>query len=61
MTFKLITALVTPLNKNKKINISQMIKLIDYQYDSGVENIVLFGTTGEGSLIPLKEKIKVSK
>ena len=61
MTFKLITALVTPLNKNKTINISQMIELIDYQYDSGVENIVLFGTTGEGSLISLKEKIKAFK
>ena len=61
MTFKLITALVTPLKKNKSINIEQMIKLIDYQYDNGVENIVLFGTTGEGSLIDVNEKIKAYK
>ena len=61
MTFKLMTALVTPLNKNKSINISQMIKLIRYQQDNGVENIVLFGTTGEGSLIPLKQKVKAFK
>ena len=61
MTFKLITALVTPFKKNKSINIEQMIKLIDYQYDNGVENIVLFGTTGEGSLIDVNEKIKAYK
>ena len=61
MMFKLITSLVTPLEDNNKIDIKSFFKLIDFQIENGVNDFVLFGTTGEGSLLSLKEKLKVTK
>ena len=61
MTFDLITALVTPLKDNKKIDINKFCDLIQYQIDNGINKFVLFGTTGEGSLISFKEKFRALK
>ena len=56
--FKLITALITPLIKENKIDYIALKKIIDYQLLNNVDTFVIFGTTGEGSLISLKEKKK---
>ena len=54
--FKLITALITSLIKENKIDYIALKKIIDYQLLNNVDTFVIFGTTGEGSLISLKEK-----
>ena len=56
--FKLITALITPLIKENKIDYIALKKIIDYQLLNNVDTFVIFGTTVEGSLISLKEKKK---
>ena len=61
MSFNLYTALVTPFTNKGTINLKQFLNLIKIQKINGINDIVLFGTTGEGSLIPLKEKIRAFK
>ncbi len=58
--FELITALITPY-KNNKIDYKALKKIIIYQRLCGINSFVLFGTTGEGELISLNEKIKIIK
>ena len=59
-SFELITALITPF-KNNKIDYLSLKKIITYQLENNISSFVLFGTTGEGHLISLKEKIKIIK
>lgn len=48
------TALVTPLDKNG-IDFDKFGKLIDWQIDSGINALVICGTSGEGSTLSDKE------
>ena len=57
----LYTALVTPFNKDKSINYTTLERLINYQIASGVNGIVILGTTGEGSVINKEESIRIIK
>ena len=57
--FKLITALITPLIQQNKIDYLSLKKIIDNQLLNNVDTFVIFGTTGEGSLISLKEKKRI--
>lgn len=59
--YNLITALITPFNKENKIDIPSLFELIDVQLQNNINEFILFGTTGEGSTISLKEKIKTIK
>ena len=59
--YEIITALITPFKANGKIDIDSLINLIDYQIKSGITSFVIFGTTGEGNTILLKQKIAVIK
>lgn len=61
MNFALITALITPFLKNGKVDFNNLCRLIDYQLKYKVDKFVLFGTTGEGSLIDNKEKYLIIK
>lgn len=53
------TAIVTPLNQDGSINYDCFKKLIDFQIDSGVDAIVVCGTTGEASTLTHKEHLHV--
>jgi len=44
------TALITPLDENG-INYAEFGKLIDWQIESGIDALVICGTTGEGSTL----------
>lgn len=44
------TAIITPLNKNG-VDYEHFGKLIDWQISSGVDALVVAGTTGEGSTL----------
>ncbi|MGX7576433.1 4-hydroxy-tetrahydrodipicolinate synthase [Candidatus Vidania fulgoroideorum] len=56
-----ITSLVTPFKKNKKIDYFSLEKIINFQINSGIKNILFFGSTGEFSTLKQKEKIKILK
>lgn len=53
------TAVVTPYTKDgKSINYDKMAELIDLQYKGGTAAIIVCGTTGETSTLPLDEHEK---
>ena len=56
MIFKgIATALITPF-KNGKIDVEAFQKILDYQYDNGVDAVVVLGTTGEPATMSQEEK-----
>ena len=52
------TALVTPLDENG-VNYQQLGKLIDWQIESGIDALVICGTTGESSTLNDAEHVEV--
>ena len=52
------TALVTPF-LDGKVNYPMMEQLLRYQMDSGIESVVVCGTTGEASTLTDQEKIEI--
>lgn len=56
MDFEIITALITPFRENGKVNYPALKSLIENQLKAEIDTFVLFGTTGEGITIPLKEQ-----
>lgn len=57
--FEIITALITPYDFQGRIDYSLLRKNIDNQLKNDIDTFILFGTTGEGSLISLKEKRRI--
>ena len=53
------TALVTPFKKDGEIDFECFIKLIEFQIDSGVDALIVSGTTGEGSTLTVEEKLQL--
>ena len=51
------TALATPFNDNG-INTQEFSKFINFQIDSGINALVVCGTTGEASTMTQEEKIQ---
>ena len=54
------TALATPFDNNG-VNISEFKRFIEFQIDSGVNCLVVCGTTGESSTMTKSEKIEAIK
>lgn len=54
-------ALVTPFDKNGKVNFFALKHLIDYQIANGTKALVVLGTTGEASTISKSEREKIIK
>ena len=52
------TALVTPMDENG-VNYAQLGKLIDWQIESGIDALVICGTTGESSTLGDEEHVEV--
>ena len=56
MIFKgIATALITPF-KNGKVDVEAFQNILDYQYDNGVDAVVVLGTTGEPATMSQEEK-----
>ena len=53
------TALVTPFKYDGSLDITAYEKLIDEQLRAGVDALVTFGTTGEGSTLSVPEKLEL--
>lgn len=54
-------ALVTPFDENKKVDLEQLEKLIDFQISNGIDCIVSCGTTGESATLSDEEYASVIK
>lgn len=54
-----ITAMVTPMNQDGTIDFDSLTNLVQFQIENGIEGLVVAGSTGEGSLLDLDEKIAV--
>lgn len=53
------TALVTPMNDDGSINYKRLEVLVDTQINSGIDALVICGTTGEKSTLRYDEHLKV--
>lgn len=52
-------ALITPFDKDGKINFERFEKLIEYQIENKTDAIIVCGTTGEGSTLTVYERLKL--
>ena len=55
------TAIVTPFDRDNKINFDEFKKLVNFQIDNGVNGIVVCGTTGEAATLSKDEKDELIK
>ncbi len=53
------TALVTPMNADRSVNYERLKELIEEQINSGIDALVICGTTGESATLDHKEHVKV--
>lgn len=53
------TALVTPMNSDGSVNFKRLETLVDEQIKSGIDALVICGTTGEKSTLRYDEHVKV--
>ena len=58
---KVITAMVTPLDDNLKVDLGKTRKLARYLVENGSDGIVVTGTTGESPTMSKEEKISLFK
>lgn len=52
-------ALITPFDKDGQIDFDRFKKLIDFQIANKTDAIIVCGTTGEGSTLSVKERLKL--
>jgi len=53
------TALITPMNKDGSVNFNRLKTLVDEQITSGIDALVICGTTGEKSTLRYDEHVEV--
>lgn len=56
---RIMTAMVTPFNKDLSVNYGQARKLAGYLVDNGSDGLVVSGTTGESPTLSKEEKIEL--
>lgn len=55
----ILTALITPLNKDGDLCVECLKDMVEFQAKSGVHGLFLTGTTGEGYILPVHVRVKV--
>ncbi|WP_100010909.1 4-hydroxy-tetrahydrodipicolinate synthase [Lentibacillus sediminis] len=58
---RVLTAMVTPFNKEGGVDYEQTSILIEYLLDNGTQGLVINGTTGESPTLSIEEKIQLIK
>lgn len=58
---RILTAMVTPMHENGKINYEEAGKLTRHLVETGSEGIVVAGTTGESPVLSVEEKCRLFK
>ena len=56
---EVLTAMVTPFDKNLEVNMKKVRELANYLIDNGSDGLVVLGTTGEVPTLTKKEKISI--
>ncbi len=56
---ELITAMITPFDKDNKVNFEEASKLMEYLIQNESDGILLAGTTGESATLSDEEKIEL--
>jgi N-acetylneuraminate lyase len=54
-------ALITPLTEDDQINVSMARRLVDHLIDCGIGGLYVCGGTGEGVLLPVREREKMGE
>ena len=57
----LITAMVTPFDKNNNVNYNKLVELAQYLLKNGSDTLLVTGTTGESPTLSKEEKIDIYK
>lgn len=57
----ILTAMVTPFNRDGEVDLPELGKMIEYQISGGTDAVVILGTTGEPATMTEDEKIEVIK
>lgn len=55
------TAMITPFDKNGKVNFDAYGRMIEYQIENGTDVLVILGTTGEPATMTAAEKEEVMR
>ena len=55
----IFTALLTPFDKNDKVNVAELEKLVKFNVDMGVTGFYVGGSTGEGLLLSTEERMEI--
>ncbi|GAV26308.1 4-hydroxy-tetrahydrodipicolinate synthase [Carboxydothermus islandicus] len=58
---RLLTAMVTPFDREGKVNLEQAQKLASFLVENGSDGIVVAGTTGESPTLSFEEKVDLFK
>lgn len=58
---EVITAMVTPFNKNFEVDYNKVEKLTDYLINNGSDAILVAGTTGESPTLTHEEELEILK
>lgn len=54
---RLITAVVTPFDEQKRVDFATFAQLVDFQFSNGADSLVVCGTTGESPCLPIHDKL----
>lgn len=55
------TALITPFDESLEVDYTSLKKFVRFQLDSGINSLVVLGTTGEAATIDDKERKKITQ
>ena len=55
---KVITAMVTPFDDDRRINFAEVERLVEHLIQTGSDGIVVAGTTGESPTLSHDEKLE---
>ncbi len=58
---EIITAMVTPMNEDRKIDFTSLEKLVNHLIDTGTDAILVAGTTGESPTLTHDEEVEIFK
>jgi 4-hydroxy-tetrahydrodipicolinate synthase len=55
----IVPALITPLDDGGRVDESSVQSLVEFQVGAGVHGLLVLGSTGEGPLLPVDEKVRL--